>query len=181
MRLRTFVVVASLLSMPAAARAESIRSVDFANFAFPLRPATGEPGSFRLRDGTYRDRPGAPPPDIGTWLDLAGVVYADVTGDGREEAVVVLEVMTGGSATPNAVYVFAMGRGGPDLLWCFTTGDRADGGLKAVYGENGRLVVERFSPRGEAADCCPIAFERTVYHWSRERFRRLSRRELPLS
>jgi len=106
--------------------------------------------------------------------------FFDVSGDGRDEAVVILKVETGGAAIPQIAYVFAWENGAPKLLWPFRTGDRADGGLKDVRSENGELVVELFGQDrfllgqtetgkitgDEEQLCCPTFFTRSFYKWN---------------
>lgn len=110
--------------------------------------------------------------------------YFDVTGDGQDEAAVVLKIETGGSAVPQIVYLYSWKNGTPELLWTFRTGDRADGGLKDLRGENGDLIVElygqdRFILGGvetgkitgdEEQLCCPTFFTRTIYKWNGSTF-----------
>jgi hypothetical protein len=110
--------------------------------------------------------------------------YFDVTGDGQDEALVVLKIETGGSAIPQVVYVFNWKSGAPELIWPFRTGDRADGGLKDLRVENGNLIVElygqdRFLLGGvetskvtgdEEQLCCPSYFTRTAYKWNGSSF-----------
>nr|MBA3770861.1 hypothetical protein [Blastocatellia bacterium] len=106
--------------------------------------------------------------------------FFDVTGDGTDEAIVILKVETGGAAIPQIAYVFAWENGAPGLLWPFRTGDRADGGLKDVRSENGELVVELFGQDrfllgqtetgkitgDEEQLCCPTFFTRSFYKWN---------------
>ena len=61
--------------------------------------------------------------------------YGDVTGDGIEEAMMMLGIETRGSAIPEVVYIFGLEHDRPKLVWSFETGDRADGGLRQVYAE----------------------------------------------
>ncbi len=110
--------------------------------------------------------------------------YFDVTGDGEDEAIVVLKVETGGSAIPQLVYVFSWKGNGPELIWPFRTGDRADGGLKDLRPENGELVVELYGQDrfilgqtetgkitgDEEQLCCPTSFTRTRYKWNGNTF-----------
>jgi len=106
--------------------------------------------------------------------------FFDVTGDGQDEALVILKVETGGSAIPQFGYVYTWKAGAPQLLWLFRTGDRADGGLKDVRQEAAEMVVElygqdRFLLGGaetakitgdEEQLCCPTSFTRTRYKWN---------------
>ena len=98
------------------------------------------------------------------------VSYADVIGDGKEEAVVVLRYYTGGTQTTNYIYIYSVEAGKLKLLdYCFT-GDRAYSGLYGVYGENGKLVVDLFDPSQSSGDCCSSGFVETKYRWDGRRF-----------
>lgn len=113
-------------------------------------------------------------------MSYVATKFLDLTGDGHDEAVVVLKVETGGSAIPQLAYVFTWKEGKPELLWPFRTGDRADGGLKDVRAENGELVVELYGQDrfllgqtetgkitgDEEQLCCPTYFTRTRYKWN---------------
>jgi len=106
--------------------------------------------------------------------------YMDVTGDGQDEALVILKVETSGSALPQFVYVFDWKNDKQELIWYFRTGDRADGGLKIFYMRDGQFVVELFgqdrfllgaTETGKITDdyeqlCCPTYFTRTFYKWN---------------
>lgn len=117
-------------------------------------------------------------------LSFVTVKYFDLTGDGQDEAVVVLKIETGGSAIPQIGYVFTWKDGQPELLWPFRTGDRADGGLKSIRAENGMFVVELFGQdrfllgqveTGKITNdieqlCCPTFFTRSIYKWNGKNF-----------
>lgn len=110
--------------------------------------------------------------------------YFDVTGDGADEAFVVMKIETAGSAIPQLVYVFTWKDGKPELIWPFRTGDRADGGLKDLRAENGELVVELYGrdrfilgqtetgkiTGDEEQLCCPTFFTRSRYKWNGKNF-----------
>jgi hypothetical protein len=110
--------------------------------------------------------------------------FFDVTGDGQDEAIVILKVETEGSAIPQLVYVFEWKAGKPELIWPFRTGDRADGGLKSIRAENGMLVIELYgqdrfilgqTETGKITDdleqlCCPTFFTRSTYKWNGKNF-----------
>ena len=150
---------------------QAIRSVDFANFTFPrLRELGDSRKTFTLRSGELKpthDKNGMVE-EMG--VTLQSIAYADVTGDGGEEAMVVLSMVTGGSAIPHATYIYALEDGKPKLLWAFSTGDRAEGGLRRVYAERGELVIERYSPVNSKGDCCPTLFTRARYKWQDKHF-----------
>ena len=110
--------------------------------------------------------------------------YLDVTGDGQDEAIVILKVETTGNAIPQLVYVYEWKDDKPELIWNFRTGDRADGGLKDLRMENGEVVIELFGQDrfllGETETskitgdeeqlCCPTCFTRTFYKWNGRNF-----------
>src|SRR4030095_1104488 len=87
-------------SAPQSAPKKSIRSVDFRHFSHPKTEGLHIPHSpnrsFKMKDGVLtetRDKQG--------FIDemrvyLSTVSYGDVTGDGQEEAIVVLGFVTGG-------------------------------------------------------------------------------------
>jgi hypothetical protein len=91
------------------------------------------------------------------------IVFADLTGDGRSDAVVLVD--TGGVAGAVALYVFS------------TDGEPAESDLRAVYRSqrlyrasvrtaDGSLTVR--TPRFAAGDdvCCPVRIVERVYTWS---------------
>ena len=110
--------------------------------------------------------------------------YLDMTGDGQDEAIVILKVETTGNAIPQLVYVYEWKDEKPELIWNFRTGDRADGGLKDLRVENGEIVIELYGQDrfllGETETskitgdeeqlCCPTFFTRTSYKWNGKNF-----------
>jgi hypothetical protein len=180
--LRLALLVTSLLvaSQISAQRSSSpIRSIDFANLTYPGRKygvyKTPFPERrFRLRKGKYGD-----------WrygMTLMKTSYGDVTGDGKEEAILVFSHDSEGNGIYNSVYLYTLESNRPKLLWAFMTGDRADGGLRRVYARGGKLTVELFGREsrveGDSASssveptalCCPNSFTRTQYVWRNGRF-----------
>lgn len=150
-----------------------IGDFDFKNFTYPLprgwqdvdsKDVTLENGKRKMTE----ERIG---------MEYVTTKYFDVTGDGNDEAFVVLKVETGGAAIPQTVYIYQWKDENPELLWYFRTGDRADGGLKNLYEEDSELVVELFGRDrylfnqmetskivgDEQQLCCPTHFTRTRY------------------
>jgi hypothetical protein len=107
-----------------------------------------------------------------------------VTGDGHDEAFVVVKIETGGAALPQVVYVFEWQNEKPEIIWYFRSGDRADGGLRDLRAENGEMVVELYGQDryilgdvetmkitgDEEQLCCPTYFTRTRYKLTGNRF-----------
>jgi hypothetical protein len=120
-------------------------------------------------------------PAIDCWSVATGdIKYGDVTGDGEEEAIVELYAELGGTEAAHDVYIYTLKGRNPRLLWKFATGDRAEGGLRRIAGEDGKLVVELFGVgtaigkklygTEETGACCPKHFTRTRYKWMGSRF-----------
>jgi len=172
-----------LISSPAFSQqpGSSIHSVDFANFTYPWTAGLSVRGgtkTFRLRNGKreeIRDTRGHVE-EIGVYLEH--VSYGDVTGDGIEDAIIFMSILTGASAMPGQVYIYTLRGKHPELLWHFSTGDRAEDGFRKVYADHGNLVVELNGPKriGEGL-CCPERFTRTRYQWRGGRFRQKGRKE----
>ena len=165
----------SLLSTPTPI--SPIRAVDFDNISYPNFPDFGDPNGRQKKYITLKPGEGGP-----NFLN-----YGDITGDGIEEGIVALGIDNHGSAIPYYIYIFAVQDGKPRLIWDFETGDRADGGLRNVYADNGQLIIELFGKdrviggqlyRGEEGLCCPSSFTRTRYKWTGKYFEVLSREVL---
>jgi hypothetical protein len=110
--------------------------------------------------------------------------FGEVTGDGQDEALVIIKIETGGAALPQVVYVFEWKNNQPEIIWYFRTGDRADGGLRDIRAENGELVIELYGQDrfifgdvetlkivgDEEQLCCPTYFTRNRYKLTNGRF-----------
>lgn len=163
-----------------------IGSFDFRNYIYPLpRGWQDDDGKDAvLEDGERR----MAEKRIG--LSYVTTKYGDVTGDGVDEAFVILKIVTAGSAIPQIVYVFTWKNEQPELIWHFRTGDRADGGLKNIFAESGEIVVELYGQDryvlgeietmkitgDEEQLCCPTYFTRTRYEWNGNDFRMQGKR-----
>lgn len=163
-----------------------IRKIDFYNFTYPSDLIYGDGKPFTLKDGGYDGRVldgGIEPAPV----SLVDLLYGDVTGDGDEEALLVLFFNTHGTAIPDYVFVYGLHRDKPKLLWSFETGDRAQGGLRRVFAENGKLVLELYGRdthleaelyAGSRAACCADYYTRSRYEWKGKRFRRTQELEV---
>jgi hypothetical protein len=148
----------------------TIQQVDFKNFSYPRTgPLLGHDrlvwldqsakSHIRLRNG--KDSTG---------FTLASVAFAHVTGDAKEDAIVVLHYDTGGTQQTDYIYIYSLNSGQPRLLAYCHTGDRSDSGLHKVYGQDGKLVVELDDPDKAIALCCSTRFIRTQYEWRSGKF-----------
>lgn len=164
-----------------------IGKFDFKNYAYPL-PIGWQGAGIReitLENGIF------PMNKMQIGATYVGTKFGDVTGDGQEEAMVVLKIETGGSANPQIVYVFEWKDEKPEMISYFRTGDRADGGLKDLRAENGELVIQLYGQDryligeletmkitgDEEQICCPTYFTRTRYKWDGNVFRLQGKRE----
>jgi len=160
----------------------SIRQIDFKNFTYPLSgPLLGH-GELKWlgnpRDGYSNRKPvHLVNGEDSTGFTLKSVEFADVTGDGNEDAVVVLLYQTGGTQNTHYVYVYSFETGKPKLLAYCHTGSRGYSGLYKVYGERGTLVFELFDPKKLEGECCSSGFVRTRYRWREGRFEAVGVRE----
>ena len=173
--------IVDLQSSPSPTPGSSIRSVDFDNSVFPAWPIYSKREKpFTLKDGEYvgRLQDGAVEPYP---VSLVDSIYGDVTGDGAEDAILVFTESIRGTAIPYYVYVYGMARNKPKLLWSFDTGDRAEGGLRQILAENGKLVVELYGRNkyvggdyysDSQGACCPLHYTRSRYQWRNNRFER---------
>ncbi len=162
-----------LTSTEFASAQQSLRQVDFKDFTYPLSGSTLghdrlvwlDPSSGRhIRLVNGKDRPYRP----GFTVD--SVSFADVTGEGIENAIVVLHFDTGGTQQTDYVYIYAPPAEKPKLLTYFYTGDRARSGLYKVYGEGGKLIVELLDPAKSEGDCCSIGYVRRRFMWREGHF-----------
>ena len=179
-------------------------NIDFKNFTYPLPRGWQNPDGSDLVLTNGWIEPISVDTDIGMDPDeiaerkarrRIGASYVttkflDVSGDGQDEAVVILKIETTGWAIPQIVYIYEWKDEKPELIWYFRTGDRADGGLKDIRVENGQLVVELYGQDrfllGETETgkitgdeeqlCCPTFFTRTFYKWNGRNFQMQGKR-----
>ena len=155
-----------------------IRKIDFDNYTYSGPDDYAE--TFTLKNGEKDFEMGEE-----DGIDLFKKEYADLTGDGNEDAILTMSIQTGGSSSPHLVYIYALKNNKPKVLWSFMTGDRAEGGLKKVYADNGELVVETFGDNKFENDkwvfnfpnkdkfsgyCCPTAYTKIRFKWNGEKF-----------
>lgn len=160
--------------------ASPLKNFDFKNHNYPLPRGWQDPdGSDIQLENGERKMTGE---KIG--IDHVTTKYFDVTGDGQDEAFVILKIVTAGSAIPQIAYIFSWKDDKPELIWYFRTGDRADGGLKDLRPEEGMLVIELYGQDrfilgevetgkitgDEEQICCPTNFSRNRYKWNGRNF-----------
>jgi hypothetical protein len=164
-----------LASVPLHAQ-KSIRQVDFKNFSYPLSshllgharlqwldtsqggPIKGPP--IRLVNGVAgKEAAGS------TGFTLQSVEYADVTGEGKDDAIVALRYDSGSTQNTHYVYIYSLANGHPKLLAYCHTGGGTNLGLYKAYGERGELVIEMLDRVSVPGNCCASGFVRMRYKW----------------
>jgi hypothetical protein len=91
----------------------------------------------------------------------AGVIYADLTGDGIDEAVV--PISSGGTLGDVAFVVLTPSDAGTKTLLRVTPTDGAGGLAVAVV--DGHLVMTQPVYGPEDPNCCPSSLRKTAYGW----------------
>src|ERR671933_2376097 len=109
--LAAMLMAAAIFAVAQAAPPRSIRDIDFRNFSYPTLPTHKcWMSRVRVRNGRYGSVKNFSPgriPKGGCWaVDVAPIEYGDVTGDGREEAMVVLYAEVGGTSSSNDVFIY---------------------------------------------------------------------------
>lgn len=153
-------------------KVKNIREVDFANFTYPattdgLFRATSETQVTINEKGIERRNQWG---DITLNLGISYLYFGNVTGQDKvTDAVVVLSYSKGGSGNWATTYIYSLQNQELKLLWSFDSGDRSDGGLRNIYAESGRLVVETYKDTGLGA-CCADSILRAIYQWNGKQF-----------
>lgn len=178
-----FLSVAFLLACQLAvgeANAQSrspIRRIDFRNRTYP---SFWSKNPIKLRDGKLKREE----EHCISHFSLERVDYLDLTGDGREEALLNVTDWTacGSSGFSHYYYIYAIRNNKPCLLWRFSTGSEGICGQKDFRLEKRDLVLELFGDcrvggirfRGGGVECCPTEYSRIRVAWDGQRFRQKS-------
>jgi hypothetical protein len=150
------------LALAGPAQAEQTQTQRFFAERLLSHEATSEPIKDLLRTGGFVDR---------------GVVFRDLTGDGKDDAIV--RVQTGGAAGAVAVYVFSTDTGeeNAELTMVFRT-ERLRRAWTTV--RDGVLTYRSARPQRGDELCCPSRLAETTLRWDARRhlLRVASRREI---
>jgi nitrous oxide reductase accessory protein NosL len=103
------------------------------------------------------------------------ITYADFTGDGAEDAVVVIE--SGGTMGDLGAALFTMQAGAPRLLGTVEHGGR----VEVRFAETGRGLIASITGSYAAGDpqCCPSRLHERVYQWTGDRLELITDQEVP--
>ena len=165
-----FLFAAILAAGPGEGRVSDIRKVDFGNFTYRV---WGD-HEVQARDGQGISPKDAEPSD--PIISSIKTVYGDLTGDGRDEAAVVVYFTAGGNATFSEGFVYTVKLGSVQVLDTFESGPNPWNRIWTVAISKGELVVER-----ELGSChaCVDEIVTTRYRWDGTHLRpsRVTRRK----
>jgi len=163
-----------LLLLSSSLASRSIRQIDFQNFRFPL--SGGSETTVRAVNGKTPKSDLMDPAD--TRITAVEVFYADLTGDGQDEAIVAVYHNGGGHGAFRDILVYSISSAGLVLLGHFPDGDRANGGLIDVCVLHSQLVLVRQSSNSCAT--CVEGIQTDRFVWSEKEFRLAARRVIPV-
>jgi hypothetical protein len=163
---------------------DSIRHIDFKNFTYHWFPKWDEKyrgkGAIVLKDGEWKDK-SSYRLNRAVGFEFNSVQFGDLTGDKKEEAIIVLSIQTQGNSLGNVIFVYGLDKKMPKLLWVYETGDRADGGFRFLEIEDGFLVIAQNTLDAEfqgksiqAPACCPENYLKGKYKWRGGGFQKIS-------
>ncbi|MPZ98017.1 MAG: hypothetical protein GEU80_01560 [Dehalococcoidia bacterium] len=135
---------------PAASPVDSLRDVDFEDAAL---------------QGPLVDQAG------GGEVHNERVLFADLTGDGKEEAVVIVE--SGGTQGAVGAAVYRLADGQPVMVHFVQAGGHVE------VRQGSLLVTQEGVYDDDDAECCPSELRETVYQWDGSQFEVLTEQVIP--
>ena len=156
----------------------SIRNVDFKNFAYSVSCGDADTVSrLTVRNGEYRGIKSSLGDEV--YLKIYKVVFGDLDGDRREDAVVLYSCGSGASYVFFRGLIFKMKNRRTTLITEIEGGNKGDGGFYDVRIAKSKLIVERYQVRSTAGSpCCPESIEKTVYKLQGKRLVQIGRPSL---
>lgn len=133
----------------------NIRKVDFRNFTYEPGCAGEDYEKVTVALGEFSEEKKVEDYTERFYFKVFNIIYGDLNGDKAEEAVILSVCNTGGTGNFTEGFVFSMKSGKPTLVARIPGGDRADGGLRKAWIENGLLVVEANDSEQSRGACCP--------------------------
>lgn len=129
-----------------------IRKIDFRNYSYNTC-FSEDKKTTRITKGKYEREIKEGDYKYTVYFEVRDVIYGDLDGDGKEEAVVSTMCSGGGTGRFTEALIFRSKNGKEELIGSTGMGDRADGGLHDIKFVNGQLKVEQYG--GNAGACCP--------------------------
>jgi hypothetical protein len=110
-------------------------------------------------------------------INIVGVTYGDLDGNGAQAAAVRLNYRTGGTANWDYLYLYRLDHGRVRLLGRLRSGSRADGGLLRVTVKKNLLVLDFADAERRMGDCCSEGYIRVNFAWRHGHFEETGPRE----
>ena len=140
-----------------------IRRIDFKNFTFEPFCASEEASKVSVKNGEFYEEKQMVGFTDRFFYKVFDVVYGDLDGDRKEEAVILSYCNTGGTGNFSEGFVYGLKSGKPVLLARIEGGDRAYDGLRQARVESGTLFIERNDAGENGGSCCPEFVVTTKY------------------
>lgn len=141
-----------------------IGKVDFNNFTYQPYCAGEKAAKVTVKDGEFSKETQQDGYTDRFYFKVFSVTYGDLTGDGRDEAIVLTVCNTGGTGNFSEGFIYTLKFGKPSLLARIEGGDRAHDGLRSAVVEDGLLLLVERNDAGEAGGaCCPEFVVTTKY------------------
>lgn len=165
--------------------ARAVRSIDFANFTydwFPKYDSIVIKKNIVLHNGEnpekYVTGPGIRPNGDYYTEQLLNVSYKDLTGDGKEEAVVTVGV-TFFRWTPVCMFIFGEENKHAVFLWKYAV-DARQYELRGIKTDGRNLIIEAYDNNfDDAATCCPKRYIRRTFTWNGRSFQEKNTETVP--
>lgn len=151
-----------LLSLAASGQ-NDITSVDFKNFTYPAFCAGETAENVTAKDGEFSEEKQEDGYVDRFHFKVFDVAYGDLNGDKKPEAVVLTVCNTGGTGNFSEGFVYGLRSGKTELLTRIPGGDRAYGGLRGAWIENGLLIIDSNDVGEMGGACCPEFVVTTKY------------------
>ena len=145
------------------AQAQSdIRRFDFKNFTYNLSCGSADKKSaVTVKDAEYYGIKDSLNGEV--YLKITDVIFGDINGDQKDEAVVLYSCGSGASYVYIWGLIFTMEKNKLILLTELEGGNKGDGGFHKVKISKSLLVVERYQLPNAGSPCCPAFIETVKY------------------
>jgi hypothetical protein len=146
--------------------ASDVRAIDWQNRTYvldELGPVAVQGGhaEFGLSEDNKAVEAG---PGSGSY-EVAPPLFADLDGDGVEDAVICSVLSTGGTGHFSDIRIYTMRAGKLVELATIPGGDRGDGGIRHVALDGNAVLVERNVLAEGDGVCCPSGAQRERWIW----------------
>jgi len=167
---RFVIAFLALVTLPAIVFGQrDIRKVDFKNFTYSAHCISEKPSNVTVKDGEFSEEKQQDGYVDRFYFNVFDVSFGDLNADGHEEAMVLTVCNTGGTGNFSEGFIYTLRSGSPVLSARIPGGDRADGGLRKAFVEDGLLVVNSNDPGEDGGACCPQVIVTTKYRMSGDR------------